>query len=47
MRYQMPRICFVFAYCNGALEIKDEDYYVGIPSIFGMGHCLPSNERII
>jgi len=28
MRYQMPRICFVFAYCNGALEMKDEDYYV-------------------
>jgi len=28
MRYQMPRISFVFAYCNGALEINDEDYYV-------------------
>ena len=41
MRYQMPRICFVFAYCNGALEINDEDNYYFWQWIIA---CLRMNE---
>ena len=40
----MPRIWFVFAYCNGALEINDEDYYVDLVFLAWIIACLRTNE---